>query len=115
PCRRGDGIAAERAAGDDLPAHAFPTRSQLAHDVLTTDDRGDREASTDGLAVGCQVGRYPVQLLATPPGNTEAGHDLVIDQHHAALLGGLAERLEKTRAGRNATEQRFDNDRRQAL
>ena len=61
-----------------------PTRTGLVevrHDVGAAGDGRQREAASDRLAKGANVGCDAAVGLRTSVGEAEAGHDLVKDQH----------------------------------
>src|SRR5262249_1519636 len=84
--------AGMRVEGAARQAHV--RRAVLAvalHQVLATANDADRQAATQGLAVGHEVGAYPEIFLCATSGEPEAQEYFTKNQHDAALAADLAQ------------------------
>src|ERR1700730_14638530 len=75
--------------------------ADLAHDLFTSGEDGNRITVGNSLRKRAQVGVDPVQLLHSPASNPKAGFDLVNDQHDSMLVAQRARSTQVLRVSGN--------------
>ena len=91
-----------------------PRRIETAHDVGAPAKCADRQTAGNILAKCDEIGLYAEMRLQAAEMNARR-HDLIEDQKHAMLLGGLAQGCDERGVGRKrarAALHRLDDDRR---
>ena len=107
--RRGDRVAAGGRGGPGVVRPGQPLLVHSLHDLRPPAVGTDREAATQPLAVGDEVGRHAVILLCTAEGQSEAGDHFVEHQHNAVPTHSVTQALQKPVNRWDATVQRLDD------